>query len=410
MRVGMVLLTGFPPDIRIEKEHATLSAEHDVFLLCPRRGEASNREMWNGLSVQRVFSNYERQWNNFRLLASQYSRGWARAIAQFIDENRLDILHVHDLPLLGTALRVARRMEVPVVADLHENYPAMLAESKKKRLVSSQSFGSFILQLVVSVPRWIAYEKTAVSQADAVITVIEEAKDRLKRIGISESTLHVVANYGQLNGKAEVADGMSPVAANPQNREFKVVYAGGFDETRDLSSVVDAIGLIGEDEIPNLRVSLIGGNRRAIQALERRLDRIRGAHRVELIEWMPRDEVERVVEKADVGLVPHVKSDHTDNTIPHKLFQYMERQLPVIVSDCDPLNRIVSDARCGLVYRSGDADSFARRLVEMWSDPDRMRRMGEAGLRAVTEKYNWAEAGRNLLKIYRSFLTSGSRS
>ena len=31
----------------------------------------------------------------------------------------------------------------------------------------------------------------------------------------------------------------------------------------------------------------------------------------------------------DVGCIPHLKSEHTDHTIPHKLFQYTQRGLPI---------------------------------------------------------------------------------
>ena len=105
--------------------------------------------------------------------------------------------------------------------------------------------------------------------------------------------------------------------------------------------------------------------------------------------------------EADVGLVPHVKNAHTDATVPHKLFQYMWRRLPVIVSNCAPLERIVREADCGLVYPSGDSQALARCLTEMHGRGDRVDSMGEAGHNAVAQKYNWDKAGEALLEVYR---------
>ena len=39
MRVGMILPGDFPPDIRVEKEASTLIPQHEISLLCLRRGE-----------------------------------------------------------------------------------------------------------------------------------------------------------------------------------------------------------------------------------------------------------------------------------------------------------------------------------------------------------------------------------
>ena len=113
---------------------------------------------------------------------------------------------------------------------------------------------------------------------------------------------------------------------------------------------------------------------------------------------MERDDAECILDEAHIGLVPHVKSAHTDSTIPHKLFQYMARRLPVVVSNCVPLQRIVTDTRCGIVYESGNAQSMAVCLEE-WNS-DKRARMGIAGLTAVQKTYNWTSPGTNLLNLY----------
>jgi len=72
-------------------------------------------------------------------MSSCYSKHWERAIENFLTSFSVDVLHVHDLPLLGTALLVGKRHRTPVVADLHENYPAMLEEGQKVQLTRIRS-------------------------------------------------------------------------------------------------------------------------------------------------------------------------------------------------------------------------------------------------------------------------------
>lgn len=394
MRIGMVLPTRFPPDIRVEKEARSLIPTHRLSLLCVRRGDQAEVEDWQGVEVQRVFSPLERWWNAWSMMRTCGSPAWGRAMDRFVRECGIEALHIHDLPLLGPGLAVARRHGIPVVADLHENYPAMLAESLKGPWSRVASAGNLVARLSVSVPRWAEYERRVVPLADSVIVVIEEAAERLERLGVDPARITVVGNYSSLDAETP--------AARDDSKRFRVVYAGGFGATRDLRTVVDAAAICAPDIGAGFEVVLVGGRGKELQDLERYARAVGVGNIVSIRAWMPQTEAERLMTGADVGLVPHVKSPHTDATIPHKLFQYMWRRLPVIVSDCRPLERIVSDARCGLVYPTGDAARLAAAIVSIHRDPEARSRMGAAGRAAVQVRYNWDRAAEALRGVYAS--------
>jgi glycosyltransferase involved in cell wall biosynthesis len=63
----------------------------------------------------------------------------------------------------------------------------------------------------------------------------------------------------------------------------------------------------------------------------------------------------------------------------------MERARPVIAASIGGLGELVSDRETGLLVPPGEAEPFARAIIELASDLERAARMGEAGrLRAVT--------------------------
>ena len=95
---------------------------------------------------------------------------WYTLINRFIRDLNLDVLHIHDLRLCPTGLSAARRLDLPVIADLHENYPALMAMLKGRN--SPQKARK-------AYKKWRRVERDVVWDADAVITVIEEARDRL---------------------------------------------------------------------------------------------------------------------------------------------------------------------------------------------------------------------------------------
>lgn len=399
MRIGMILPGDFPPDIRVEKEAATLATDHEVGLLCLRRGNQPEQDSWRGMRIRRVFSRRRRWWSQWNLMSRRSSGDWEKAIDEFIASFAPDALHVHDLPLLGAVLNVAGRHNIPVVADLHENYPAMLEQTLEVPLHRITSLGSLASRLSVSVAKWKAYEADIVPLATRVIVVVEEARDRLARLGVPSDILHVVGNYATLDTLADVDHG--PVASDRAEGRLKIVYAGGFGPTRDLATVLDAVGALPGELRSKFDVQLVGGQGRDLAQLRQHAADLGINEHVTLVEWLPRAEAEQLMTEADIGLVPHVKSAHTDATVPHKLFQYMWRRLPVIVSNCDPLQRIVEETECGWIYESGNAEDLARCLRSVAADPALATRMGNAGHDAVASKYNWDNAGRELLNVYR---------
>lgn len=393
MRIGMVLDTRFPPDIRVEKEISLLNADHQIYMLCPRRGDQAAEEEVTGVRIRRVFSTPQRWWESVQVLATCSSIGWKQAMQQYVKANQLEALHIHDLPLLGTAIKVAREANIPVVADLHEDYPSMLADALHKPDGDRISLNWLIQRSLVSVAKWRRYESQAVPQADAVIVVIEEARERLLRLGIKLERIQVVANYAPL---ADLAEALPA----PDSDKFKVVYAGGFDSERDLSTVIDAVALLPLHEMPDLQVTLMGGVGIALEALRQRATQKQVLDRVELMDWRPVKEVKAHIQSSQVCLVPHVKTPLTDATIPHKLFQYMAQRRPVIVSNCAPLERIINETRAGLVYTSGQARELAECLRRLYDNPTLRDEMAERGYQAVRDKYNWEQTGQALVELY----------
>jgi glycosyltransferase involved in cell wall biosynthesis len=277
----------------------------------------------------------------------------------------------------------------------------MLEVTLKVPLRQITSLGSLVSRLSVSVPKWSAYEASAVPKAQRVISVIEEARDRLVHMGVAAANVSVVGNYATLDD-VDTWQEAKETAVRHDKSPLRVVYAGGFDPTRDLVTVLEAVKVLPDPIRSALDVKLIGGTGKYLEQLQRLTANLGIEENVTLLPWLPRAEAEQLMLEADVGLVPHVKNAHTDATVPHKLFQYMWRRLPVIVSNCAPLERIVRETDCGLVYQSGDSQALAMCLTEMHGRQDRADSMGEAGHNAVARKYNWDKAGDALLQVYRS--------
>lgn len=400
MKIGMVLQAEIPPsDIRVEKEAAALmEAGHEVHLLLEGGGGRPREDDWQGLrllrgvEMGRARETYYRYTFNFTFRDAL----WRRAIEDFVTGRGIEVLHVHDLPLVGEALRAGLRFGIPVVADLHENFPAGLQAWYTSRLKRAT---------IYRYARWARYEREVLGRVDAVIAVIEESKRRLEGLGIAAEKIFVVPNTERRTWEQA---GVDPVILERYRDDFVLAYVGKFSAHRGLDVIVRAMPEIRR-AAPRAKLLLVGDrNRPYMRCLRRLIERSGAAEAVELTGWQPFERIWSYIAASDVCIVPHQRNPHTDTTIPHKIFQYMLLGKPVIVSDCPPLARVITDAGAGLVFRHDSPSEFAARVLQLRADADLRARMSTAGREAARGRYSWEETSGELLRLY-GMLESGGR-
>jgi len=66
----------------------------------------------------------------------------------------------------------------------------------------------------------------------------------------------------------------------------------------------------------------------------------------------------------------------------------MAASKPFMVTNVDPMRRIVQQANCGLIYIDYDTESFTSKLLQL-QDISYRKELGLNGIKAVREHYNW---------------------
>jgi len=392
MRIGMVMKWRIPPpNVRVGNEALTLAAHgHEVHFLIEGRPGQPGEETVGGVHVVRgvVMGRLRETWQRYTFNFTYRDPLWRTAMDRFIRELGIEVLQVNDLPLMEEGVRAGREHGIPVVADLHENYPAGLQVWYTNPLKK---------MTIYNYDRWAGYERRILREVDAIIVVIEEARDRLVRLGIPPEKIRVVPNT--VSRMSERIPIEREIVERYRN-DFVVSYIGGFAPHRGLGTVVRSLPLL-KGKVPNFKLLLVGdrneGYRRSLERLARELG---CAELVDFAGWQPQEKVWSYIEASAVCLVPHARNPHTDTTIPNKIFQYMMRERPVIVSDCPPLKRIAEDSGGGLVFPYDDPAALARAIIELSADEGRRARMGAAGRRAVMERYNWETTSTPLVELY----------
>lgn len=379
MRIGMILDKEYPPDVRVRREaRALTSAGHEVLLVARNRKGAAREQRIDGMRVLRLppldFAGARAaRWLSLPVPVNPF---YLAAITRLVHEEDVDVLHVHDLPLVMAAVAIAKTKKVPVVFDLHEDYPSMIADE-----VTSTA-GRIVFKELRALHR---LERVSLAAADHCLVVVEEQRQRLIGLGVAPERVTVVPNVLDL---ADLPP--APEYARPPDDEVVFLYTGIFGPTRGLAQLLDAMAKNPKE--PAMRVVLVGdGEERA--ALERQAKALGLEDRVTFAGWQPHDRLGEYMASANVGLVPHVKTPHVETTMPNKIYEFLAYGLPLVTSDAAPLARLVDEAECGVAVDVEDPERFAAALFDMASNVERRRGYGAAGRRFVVNRHNWSKLG-----------------
>jgi glycosyltransferase involved in cell wall biosynthesis len=300
-----------------------------------------------------------------------YFNFWLKFVREILVKEKFDAIHVNDLPLSKIALKAGAEYKIPVILDLHENWPFLVNDAKHTNTL----LGKFLS----SHQQWLAYEREMTKKADYIITVVDEMKKRVEKLGVSSEKIIVYQNVPNLKS-------LDHQLVKKTTKDFILFYAGGITEARGLQVVLKGIQLL-DNAIPNLTFRILGNGvylpnlkeLAKVYNIEKYLD-FKGN--------VPQAEVMNSLTAANVCVIPHLKSVQNDNSSPNKIFQYMLSKTAILSSNCNSLERLLDETSAGLNYKDIDAEDFAQKLLWLYNNPKETVRYGENGYKAVLEKYN----------------------
>jgi glycosyltransferase involved in cell wall biosynthesis len=236
-----------------------------------------------------------------------------------------------------------------------------------------------------------------------------------KIITISRAMKEILLDYGAAGGQVDVVcDGVDlSIFRKSDSRDLREKHAAGKD------TVILFQGVIDPQDGPDLLVAaakkvlaahpktsfwVVGGGT-AIPTLEK-LVREAGVEKDFFFSgWVKQAEVARYLSAGDIGLVilPDIVSARGRVTL--KEFEYWACGLSVVAPRLPALEEVIEDGKTGLFYKAGDPDDFAEKTIALIRDPARSKRMGEAGMKLVAEKYRWENLADDFVALCEGYLS-----
>lgn len=352
------------------KECQSLSqAGYEVFLVAPETSMAS----LNGpVRIEFIPKEHNRL---LRLIRGQW-HAFRKAL-----KTKALIYHFHDPELIFMGL-ILKFMGKKVIYDVHEDLPRQIL-TKHWLPCWSRKVIAFISE---------SAEWMGTRFFDGIVTVTPLIQKRFP----SHKTI-LVQNFPILGELAQSG------SKNYSDRPLSFAYIGGVTAIRGIREMVKALEYI---EIPQVKLTL-GGNF-SPESLLREVKSYGGWKKVQYEGFVNRNKAAEILGHVRGGLVVlHPTLNYID-AFPVKLFEYMSAGIPVIASNFPLWRQIVEGAECGLLVNPLCPEEIAEAMKWILEHPEEAEKMGQNGLKAVQNTYNWEIENEKLLALYGKLLEKGA--
>lgn len=375
----------YPWDIRVEKfSKSFLDADYQVVILSRWVSGLSEIDQFDNLCIKRVGFGLP----SYMSLPVSNNPIWKKAIRNTISEFNPSLIIARDIMLAEAAADVGHSLNLPVLMDMAEHYPAAMREWKKYNK-------TFFRRLIVhkfKIPD--LFERNSVRKMDGIITVCQEQNERLThtysypaeqiqvvhntpdltfneniRTGISESTL-VFGHHGNMTAEKSVINLVKGfILAARQNKSIKLLLAGAGEDYEEVKRIVRSSNLTE-------RIILTG-------------------------EYQYKH-VKTILSQIDIGVIPYEPNDFNNHTIHNKVFDFFAAGKPIIYSPCKPLIRLNYETNSGFVLDNTTPITISEMILKI-AELNPIKQ-AENSYNSFKNKYNWGIDSSKLLSFIKNYL------
>ena len=301
---------------------------------------------------------------------------------------RPDVIHAHS-PVLDAvpAIRVGRKLGIPVVYEIRAFWEDAAVDH------GTTQAGSLRYKLTRALETW------AVKNADAVTVICEGLRQDLAARGVEPGKITVIPNAVDIDKFSVGGKPDSELKMKLGLGTSRVLgFIGSFYAYEGLDLLLDAMPAILK-QIPDVKVLLVGGGPQEM-ALKKQVMALDLKERVVFTGRVPHGEVNRYYDLIDVLVYPRHPMRLTELVTPLKPLEAMAQGRLMVASDVGGHKELIADGKTGVLFRAGQADDLAVKVVGLLQDEsgwDTMKRNGRA---FVDSERNWAASVARYRGVY----------
>ncbi len=294
-------------------------------------------------------------------------------------ETKASLYHYHDpeLLLMGFVLRWV--LGKKVVFDIHESVP--------RQIMSKHYLPRFTRKPISLCYRLL--ERMFITGQPLIVANKNTVSDY-------SSNTYLVQNYPEMIAIASDEKRKSAVPL--------LVYVGGVAKIRGAMVYVELARKLAERG-HDFRMQIVGHYREKLgKELKSKIEKSHLQDKVVLtgrLDWL---KAMKLVSQATIGMCLLLPVPNYTTCLATKIIEYMMVGTPVLASNFDQWRPYVEGERTGMMADSTNIDEVVDVCERMLADTDELAAMGQRGMAAVRNKYNWSSEFKVLLKCYEDLL------
>jgi glycosyltransferase involved in cell wall biosynthesis len=306
-----------------------------------------------------------------RYLAAQY-----RAIMAEARENGADVVHAHwAIPTGPAAVLAAKRLGIPSIITMHGGDVYVNPEQ-------GYDFPT----------RW--YVRPALGwtlrEAGALTAITDDCRQHALRAGAPAEHIRLVFNGTDLRRFSPGENGAAAGGFGPH----MVFACRQLFPRKGIRFLLEA-GAQLKPQFPDLHIVLAGDGFERPELAQLASELGIGAD-VTFLGWVPNAELPPYYRAAAVSVIPSLEEGFG---IPAA--EAMGCEVPVVASDAGGLPEVVENGVTGLVVPRGNSAALADAIGLLLADPERRRRMGQAGRERALRLFDWDRSAQQFEELYR---------
>jgi len=305
-----------------------------------------------------------------------------------------DILHAHSPVLTAlSALRVGHALGLPVVYEVRAFWEDAAADH------GTAKEGSMRYRLTR------AMETYAFNHVDAVTTICEGLRSDIVARGIPSAKVTVIPNAVDIEKFSLGGTLDEALKAQLGLADARVLgFIGSFYAYEGLDLLLTALPRI-LDQAPDVRVLLVGGGPQD-GALKQQARQLGIADKVVFAGRVPHSEVNRYYDLVDVLVYPRHSMRLTELVTPLKPLEAMAQGRLFVASDVGGHKELIRDGETGVLFRAGDPQDLANKVLDLLNSSGRWPAMKAAGRRFVETERNWKASVAHYQAVYGDLMRS----
>lgn len=293
-------------------------------------------------------------------------------------------------------LLFAKKYELVVANDLDTLLAAQIAANVrcKKLVFDAHEYFTEVPELIDKSTIkniWGFFEKYLVPKADMAYTVCQSlASIYQEKYGVK---FHVIRNLPYRS-----SGNQSNLLKEKFNGKNVILYQGSVNVGRGLELIIETMRLLEN------AVFVIIGDGDIRENLEEKVEDLNLSDKVIFLGRIPFALLPAFTRSADIGL--SVEEDLGLNyhyALPNKIFDYIQAEIPVLVSDLPEMRSIVNKHDIGMVIKKREKESLAHQINQMLCNSD-LRNRWNNNLKKAANMLCWENEREKLEDIYKRFL------